>query len=305
MKPKVLGKGAERRRKGGKKARMIFVTGTDTGVGKTVLTCLLLAHLRGEGVEALAVKPFCSGGRGDAEALRRVMLDFPVKGRQELEAAAVGRPTRVEGYEGVLTIEEINPYYFDKPVAPRAALIGTPGGTPRTAGETPELLKASQMKGGAVLRLPQRAAVVKHIEGLACRCEIMLIEGAGGLLVPLGADFTVADLILALGAEVVVVSRNALGTINHTLLTVEHLQGLGMENITVVLMGQVTADASVETNLEVLGEMAPEIRFVSVPFLGWKPLMGSDLKKSVNFLKKTLAGIMDQSIVSLPARKGG
>src|SRR5215467_14312220 len=73
--------------------KIIFITGTDTGVGKTILTGLLVNHLRAEGVHALAMKPFCSGGRGDVRLLRAM---------QDAE----------------LTEGEINPFYFPEPIAP-------------------------------------------------------------------------------------------------------------------------------------------------------------------------------------------
>src|SRR6185312_6066960 len=73
--------------------KIVFITGTDTGVGKTIFTGLLVRHLREHGVHALAMKPFCSGGRGDVKLLRAM---------QDAE----------------LTENEINPFYFPKPVAP-------------------------------------------------------------------------------------------------------------------------------------------------------------------------------------------
>src|SRR5579859_2301962 len=74
-------------------ARILFITGTDTGVGKTLLTSLLLCYLRSRGARVLALKPFCSGGRADAELL-------------------------CELQDGDLTLDEINPFYFPEPVAP-------------------------------------------------------------------------------------------------------------------------------------------------------------------------------------------
>ena len=74
----------------------IFITGTDTGVGKTVLTALLAQFLRGRGVSVAALKPVCSGGREDARALRH----------------ALG---------GALTLDEINPWHFRAAVAPALA----------------------------------------------------------------------------------------------------------------------------------------------------------------------------------------
>ena len=74
-------------------AKFIFVTGTDTGVGKTLLTGLLVAHLLNSGKRAIALKPFCSGGMDDVEFL------------YAMQGGAVAR-------------EEINPFYFPEPVAP-------------------------------------------------------------------------------------------------------------------------------------------------------------------------------------------
>src|ERR1700722_19259170 len=76
--------------------RMIFITGTDTGVGKTVLTVLLAGFLRERGVRVAALKPVCSGGRDDARMLH----------------GALG---------GALALEKINPWYFRAPLAPLLA----------------------------------------------------------------------------------------------------------------------------------------------------------------------------------------
>ena len=77
-------------------AKTLFITGTDTGVGKTVLTALLVRFLRERGVNAIALKPVCSGGRGDARVLR----------------AAMGNG---------LSLDEINPWHFRAPIAPLLA----------------------------------------------------------------------------------------------------------------------------------------------------------------------------------------
>jgi dethiobiotin synthetase len=77
-------------------SRILFITGTDTGVGKTVLTSLLARHLRERGVAVAALKPICSGGRADARALHSSL-------------------------DGALTLEEINPWHFRAPLAPLLA----------------------------------------------------------------------------------------------------------------------------------------------------------------------------------------
>ena len=78
------------------KRTTFFITGTDTSVGKTVLTALLARHLRERGVNAAALKPICSGRRDDARALRAAM-------------------------NGALTPDEINPWHFRAPMAPLLA----------------------------------------------------------------------------------------------------------------------------------------------------------------------------------------
>ena len=124
-------------------ARIIFITGTDTGVGKTLLTGLLLYHLRQGGCHALAMKPFCSGSRADAEFLNAIQ-------------------------DGALTPNEITPYFFPEPLAP--------------------LVAARQHHRS--IRLPE---VLRRVRGLANRCQCLLVEGIGGVLVPLGEGYSVVD----------------------------------------------------------------------------------------------------------------
>src|SRR5438874_12271365 len=73
-------------------SQILYITGTDTGVGKTVLTSLLTRHLRERGVAVAALKPICSGGRADARALHSSL-------------------------DGALTIDELNPWHFRAPLA--------------------------------------------------------------------------------------------------------------------------------------------------------------------------------------------
>src|SRR5215469_13422575 len=125
-----------------------FITGTDTGVGKTVFTVLLLKFLREEGVNAAALKPVCSGGREDARKILAVM-------------------------RGTLSLAEINPWHFRTAIAPSLA--------------------ARQEKKAVKL-----AQVAAHIRQMQKRFDILLVEGAGGLLSPLGENFNSRDLMAAL-----------------------------------------------------------------------------------------------------------
>ena len=174
--------------------RIIFITGTDTGVGKTLLTGLLLHHLRQSGCHALAMKPFCSGSRADAELLCAIQDDE-------------------------LPLDAINPFFFAEPLAPLVAA----------------------RKHHCSIRVPE---VLRRITRVASRCECLLIEGIGGVLVPLGEGFGVLDLVAKLGCEVIVVSRNRLGTINHTLLTIGALQPAGIEGLKAMLMSSPKEDSS-------------------------------------------------------------
>ena len=118
---------------------IIFITGTDTGVGKTVLTALLAQFLREHGVNAAALKPICSGGRDDALAL----------------CAALG---------GTLALDEINPWHFRAAIAPKLA---------------------ARLEKKAV----KLAAVLAHIRAIRKKFAMTLVEGAGGLLSPLGENY--------------------------------------------------------------------------------------------------------------------
>src|ERR1019366_7754762 len=119
----------------GQLKRVYFITGTDTGVGKTVLTAMLTRFLRERGVNAAALKPICSGGRDDARELRAAM-------------------------DGALSLDEINPWHFRAPIAPLLA-----------ARREQKRVKLSQ--------------VLAHVRAMQKRFDILLGEGAGGLLSPL------------------------------------------------------------------------------------------------------------------------
>jgi dethiobiotin synthetase len=222
--------------------RIIFITGTDTGVGKTLLTGLLLHHLRQSGCHALAMKPFCCGSRADTEFLRAVQ-------------------------DGELTLDEISPFFFAEPLAPLVAA----------------------RRGHSSICLQD---VFRRIKRIASRCQCLLIEGIGGLLVPLGEGFTVRDLIARLGCEVIVVSRGRLGTINHTLLTVEALQRIEIQRLKAVLMSSQKGDSATRSNGLILAELLAPTPVLPVGFLGRNPLRLEALKKSEKKIEKTLARIL-------------
>lgn len=180
-----------------------FITGTDTGVGKTFFTALLTRALRKAGFDTAALKPICCGPREDVHILR---------------AAA----------DGELTPDEINPVFFDLPVAPLVA-----------AREARREVDLDELSTWFQRLRPQRRS--------------WLVEGAGGWLVPLTAEKTVADLAALIGLPVLIVVANRLGCLNHTLLTIESIRARGLQCAGLVL-NNLTDDHSLatQTNKEIL-----------------------------------------------------
>jgi dethiobiotin synthetase len=196
--------------------RIIVITGTDTGVGKTVLTAWLAAHLHARGARVAALKPLCSGGRDDARALHR----------------ALG---------GTLTLDDINPWYFRAPLAP--------------------LLAARKER-----RKVQLLEVITHIRAIARQFDTVLVEGAGGLLSPLGEGFSTRELIAALRAEVIIVGRNQLGVANHLRLTLEALPPGASERARIALMSLPRATLASRTNPELVREFIHPVPLVILPW---------------------------------------
>jgi dethiobiotin synthetase len=199
-------------------ARTIFITGTDTGVGKTVLTALLVRFLRARGVHAAALKPICSGGRDDAHKIFAAM-------------------------NGALTLDEINPWHFRAAIAPALAA-------------RLERKSVALFAGLAYLRAAQK------------KFDVLLVEGAGGLLSPLGENFDSRDLIVALRATPIIVAQNKLGALNHVLLTLAALPKKRRAAAKVVLMAPPKADAATATNQKLLAQFFPGEKIFSLPWLG-------------------------------------
>ena len=197
-----------------------FVTGTDTGVGKTVASAWLAAAARAAGKRVSYVKPAQTG----------------------LATSATGSDADfVRAAAGVEAVELLR---FPEPLAPSVA--AEIAGTPIDA-----------------------EALVASVKALDADVDELIVEGAGGLLVPLGDGWTMADLAAALGAALVVVVRPGLGTLNHTALTLEAARSRGLAVAGLVVSGW-PADPGVteRTNLDRLEAMAPVLhRIPLVPGL--------------------------------------
>jgi len=173
--------------------RGLFVTGTDTGVGKTVLSAALLASMAADGERVRAHKPVVTGL---AEVQDAGHGRWPPD--HELLALAAG-----------MTPEQVSPLRFGPALSPHLAarLQGTEV-QPQT------LLDSARAAAGA---------------------DTLIVEGVGGLLVPLCDGYTVRDLALALALPLLVAARPGLGTINHTLLTLQSARAARLDVRAVVM----------------------------------------------------------------------
>lgn len=167
--------------------RRLYIVGTDTDAGKTTVTCALLRAARRRGLSVLPFKPSCTGP-----------LDANSDPRRLLDAAAVAG----------LTVDEIVVHHDPRPLAPGIAAHGTRT-TWATAHDHTELIRAER-------RLKTLEARYKP--------DLVMVEGAGGLRVPFPGPSWQVDWIRVLAPTPLVVGRTGLGTLNHTLLTIEALR---------------------------------------------------------------------------------
>ena len=198
--------------------KFYFITGTDTGVGKTIATAVLGALLQARGYDVGVMKPVQCGGN-DARFLKRFLNIFD-------------------------PLEKINPCFAKEPLSPHLAFSRQ-----RKTVDVPKIIQAFQE--------------------LQSRHDIVLIEGAGGLLVPLKENYFVLDLIKDLEAEVIIISRLGLGSINHTLLTINQARDAGLK-IKGILFNTLKSGAPgipEKTNPEIIERLG------NVPVLGTIPFI--------------------------------
>lgn len=182
-----------------------------------------------------------------------------------------------------LTLDEINPWHFRAPIAP--------------------LLAARQEHKRARL-----ADVLAHVRAMQKRFDVLLVEGAGGLLSPLGENFDSRDMIAALRAAPIVVCRNRLGVVNQVLLTLEALPRGGAAKARVVLMSPPKPDVSTRTNPGLLAEYFDEKQIFTLPWLGrqfnlTRGLGNSQVQRA---LRALLSGFLNFSVKSrCNSREGG
>jgi len=159
-----------------------FITGTDTGVGKTTVSCALLHAFAAQGNKVAGMKPIAAGSENGK------WLDV-----EQLLAASNINVTR----------QHINPYAFDSPVSPHLAA----------------------QQAGVEIDL---TVIHQAYQKLSSKADIVIVEGAGGVLVPVNQRQTGADLAKLLNLPVILVAGMRLGCLNHALLTAQAIRAAGL-----------------------------------------------------------------------------
>ena len=163
-----------------------FITGTDTGVGKTYVACKLIRDYVAQGYKVVGMKPVAAGG----DLVNGKWVNDDVL---KLEQASNVKAPR----------ELVNPYSFKEAIAPHIAAE----------------------KAGLEIKID---VIKQAFQALSKLADIVIVEGAGGFLVPLNNQQSMADLPAALDIPVILVVGMKLGCINHSLLTVEAIQARGL-----------------------------------------------------------------------------
>lgn len=208
--------------------RDLLVTGTDTGVGKTIIAAALVTALRARGGRAIGFKPAETG------------IDEDETSDSELLARASGG--RVALASPLLQLRE--------PLAPAVAAD----------------------RAGVVLNPDD---IESRVEELRKAGYTLVIEGAGGVMVPMTWDYTALDLAERCDLDAVVVGRAGLGTLNHIMMTVLMLQSRHIQVRGLVLNGRgASPDLAESTNPAAVARMLPGLRIVEVPHLGSGDVIG-------------------------------
>jgi len=211
----------------GKGVGNLFLTATDTAVGKTVVAAAIAAHLREQGLSVGVMKPAETGCCKRGGALHPSDADF------------LRRASATDDVLGAIC-----PYRFSEPLAPAVAAR-----------------RAKKEIDTRLIRKIYRAISKGH--------NTTLVEGAGGLMVPLCGSYLYLDLAAELGLPLVIVARAGLGTINHTLLTVNAARARGLEIYGIILnqARKGKLGPAEKTNPGAIAELTGISRVFSLPYI--------------------------------------
>jgi dethiobiotin synthetase len=224
----------------------LFITGTDTGVGKTHVAAAIVRILKEQGIRVGAYKPAASGSRSGPAG--------PIWDDVERLQSALGQE---------IAAERICPQRFHAPLAP-----------PVAARQQGQVVDASLLRRG--------------INWWTDRADVLVVEGAGGLLSPLTDTDSVADVARDLGFPLLVVARLSLGTINHTLLTLEAARNRRLD-IAGIVFNQPAADdpddRSTETNAEELRRRCDVPILAILPYATSPDLLQRELLSTIDWVQ--------------------
>lgn len=227
--------------------KSVFITGTDTEIGKTVIASAIVLGIRERGIDCGVMKPVqCAGD--DTLVLKKIS--------QTKDSLAL-----------------VNPYYFKRPLSPNL-----------------------------VAKLEGRVVSIKKIQrsyqALSARHQFLVVEGAGGLLVPLKNNFLIADLIRELNIPAIIVARLGLGTINHSLLTIEAARKRGIEVIGIIFNQNKKGPLAIceKTNPWIISKLSQTKVLGVVPYIAALNKKNDDLKGLKEIVKRIdIASILKNS----------
>ena len=222
----------------------IFIIGTDTNVGKTMIAAAFAWLIRRKGIDVGVMKPFA--------AAQKVFS----KRYKSIDTATLAKAARVRDAD-----KEINPFFYKVPAAPIMAA--------RIANQS----------------TPSISAAVKAFNRLASKHEFMIVEGIGGIMVPLTREAYVADLARALKLPTIIVARATLGTLNHIILTIQICRCYGLNVQGIIVNGMPQRRGIAQKNLVLTIEELTDVQVLCVipriKNITYKTL-GSFIEKRVN-----------------------
>jgi dethiobiotin synthetase len=198
--------------------RGCFVTGTDTGAGKTIVAAALCAAMRASGERVAAFKPVVTGIDEPPAAAPDPTGPAPAAPRtapRTVARAPAGAGGWPADHELLAAVTGSQPHDV----------------TTRTFGPAVSPHLAAELAGATI----SLAELIANAASAAGGADVLVVEGVGGLLVPLNDEHDIRDLAVALGLPIVIAARPGLGTINHSLLTIEAARAAGLDVRAVVL----------------------------------------------------------------------
>lgn len=232
----------------------VFIAGTDTGIGKTVVSAAVVSLMRDRGIDAVPVKPVQTGCEDRDGRIVAPDLAFCM---------------RMGGLD-------LTPEAEDSLCPVRLAMPASP-----------HLAAARESTGTSVIEL------VSAVRELGETHPYLVVEGAGGLMVPLNEREMMLDLATSLELPIVLVARSGLGTINHTLLSLSAIRAAGAEPVAVILNDESSApdDDIAEDNRRTIGSRGAVSVAGRIPFTAGLETFGPD--EFMQFAREHVAGLLD------------